>query len=265
MSAIKEQLANMFVKVMSGTVSMEEGTMLINSLAKKDSKETVAAISEFINTPPQNISAQTVFHTIAITRNRAFFDVLTATLDHKNEEISIFACEELATYFKNESKFVLVEHLNSDAYHVRKSSAATLTKIFGDEGIAALGKHILGNTQSHYHRLTSAEALVKAGKKGIDALMNVLNTGGSGAAAAAAEALSSVAASLSDAEMQMFVNALMKFGDAKDAETTATLIKAIGSFGKRAKQFAGFVRAYADDPDEGVSKEAKNTLKAIGG
>ncbi len=264
MSTIKEQLANMFVKVMSGTVSMEEGTMLINSLAKKDASATVAAVSEFINTPPQNISAQTVFHTIAITRNRAFFDVLTATLDHKNEEISIFACEELATYFKSESKFVLVEHLNSDVYHVRKSSAATLTKTFGDEGVAALSKHILGNTQSHYHRLTSAETLVKAGKKGVDALMNVLNTGGAGAVAAAAEALSSVAGTLSDADIQMFVNALMKFGDAKEAETTVTLLKAIGAFGRRAKQFSGYVHAYADDADEGVAKEARNTLKAIG-
>ena len=41
MSSIREKLTNMFSKVMAGTVTREEGTMLINHLAREDLAETV--------------------------------------------------------------------------------------------------------------------------------------------------------------------------------------------------------------------------------
>ncbi|MBI5888160.1 MAG: hypothetical protein HZB82_05550 [Deltaproteobacteria bacterium] len=264
MASIREQLENLFAKILQGTVTREEGTMLINSLARKNPEETIAEISDLINNPPQNMTPQVVFQTIAITRNRKFFDVLTATLDHKDEAVSIFACEELATYFKEESKFVLEEHLNNESYNVRKSSAVTLQKIFGDEGINVLVRHILAkDSKSHYHRLTSAEGLLKAGKKGVDAMIKILNSGNSGAIVTIADVLGGVSKQIGDEDVPKIVDALINAGDAGDFDAVVALLKTIASLGPRVKPFEWYVRAYEDNANPAVAAGAKATLNAI--
>lgn len=264
MPNVKEQLSNMFVKVMSGTVTEEEGTFLINSLAKTNGQETVDAVASLINEPPQHITPQKVFHTVAITRNRKFFDILTATLDHRDEEVSIYACEELATYFRGEAKFVLEEHLNSEAYHVRKSSAITLVKVFGGEGIAALKRHILEHN-SHYHMLTSCEALMQAGEHGISALVDMLNSDNAEALSTISEVLAPLAAKVSDQDVPKIVDALTRAGDANNSPAIIGLLKVIASFGKRVKQYEWWVRAYEDHHDSSVAAEAKRTSEALRG
>jgi len=262
MSTVREQIINMFTRVAAGTVTQDEGTMLINSLAKKEPQETVQELSDLIHNTPQDMSAQLIFRTVAMSRSRVFFDVLTSALDHKSEEMSIFACEELSKYFPTESQFVLAEHLNSDVYHVRKASANVLVKVFGAQAIEMLKKHILSNDE-HYYRMTSAEVLAAAGDKGMAALIEILNSGKPGPAATTAEVLSRDPYQIADANVPVIVNALLESGDKKETEAIVALLKLVASLGSRAKQYVEYIKAYEDWPDELVSAEAWNALLEI--
>lgn len=252
----------MFVKMNAGNVTMEEGAMLINSLAKKEGQEVVKVFMGLIHKTPQGLMPQRVFTTLAMTKNRLFFDVLTSTLEHKDEEVSLYACEEIAKYFKNEIKYVLTDHLNSDVYNVRKVTANTIVKIYGEEGIQMLKNHIITRDE-HYHRLTSAEAVIKLGRKGIDVLVELLNSETPGAVMTAAEALTVVVPQLTDDDLNKTVNALLLAGDTKNIQGIISLLKMIAAFGAKASKFDGYVQAYMDYPDEAVSLEAKTTIKAI--
>jgi len=262
MADVKEQLINMFIKMNAGNVTMEEGAMLINSLAKKDGQEVVKVFMGLIHKTPQGLMPQRVFTTLAMTKNRLFFDVLTSTLEHKNEEVSLYACEEIAKYFKNEIKYVLVDHLNSDVYNVRKVTASTITKIYGDDGIQMLKNHIVTRDE-HYHRLTSAEAVIKVGRKGIDVMVELLNSDVPGAVMTSAEALTVVVPQLTDDDLNKTVYALLQAGDTKNIQGIVSLLKMIAAFGSKASKFDGYVQAYVDYPDDAVTNEAQVTLKAI--
>ncbi|MDP2690278.1 MAG: hypothetical protein Q8P48_09225, partial [Deltaproteobacteria bacterium] len=76
MSGEREKLANMFTKVMAGTVTREEGTMLINHLAKEDMASTVSELSYLMENPPPGVFPKTILHTIALSRNKAFHDIM---------------------------------------------------------------------------------------------------------------------------------------------------------------------------------------------
>lgn len=262
MSAVKDQIIKMFARVAAGTVTQEEGTMLINSLAKKEPQETVQALHSLIHDTPPDLSAQLVFRTVAMSRSRFFFDILTSALDHKNEDMSIFACEELSKYFPTESQFVLAEHLNSDVYPVRKASARILARVFGDSGVETLKKHILANAE-HYYRMTSAEILADSGEKGLTALMQILNSGKPGPASTAAEVLSRDPSRISDTNVPVVLNALLEAGDAQQKESLVALLKLVASLGPRAKPYIEYVRAYEDWTDELVNAEAWNALMEI--
>jgi len=262
MSTVRDQIINMFARVAAGTVTQEEGTMLINSLAKQEPQETVKELSDLIHNTPQDMSAQLIFRTVAMSRSRLFFDVLTSALDHKSEDMSIFACEELSKYFPTESQFVLAEHLNSDVYHVRKASAKILSKVFGDAAIEMLKKHILAHAE-HYYRMTSAEVLAGSGNKGTDALIQILNSGKPGPAATAAEVLARDPRRITDAYVPVIVNALLEAGDAKESTAIVALLKLVASLGSRAKQYAEYIKAYEDWTDELVSAEAWNALLEV--
>jgi hypothetical protein len=60
MSSIREKLTNMFSKVMAGTVTREEGTMLLNHLAKEDQAGTVTELAALIETPPPGVFLKTL-------------------------------------------------------------------------------------------------------------------------------------------------------------------------------------------------------------
>lgn len=261
MSTVREKLINMFSKVMAGTVTREEGTMLINALAKEDLVETMKELSYLIDNPPPGVFPKTILHTIALSRNKGFYNIMIASLEHKNEEVSILAAQELARLKTSDAKIVLVEHTNSEAYHVRKASAIALAQGFGD-GVALLKKHILENREPFY-RSTSAQGLLSAGSKGLEALLSILNSGNTGAMVSAAEVLSAACRDLDDKEIPKIFDALMVAGDKKDSQSLIELLRLAGKLGGRAKGFEGFVLAFSDYQSEPVRKEAQNALKLI--
>lgn len=261
MSTIREKLTNMFSKVMAGTVTREEGTMLINHLAREDQAETVRELSNLMDNPPPGVFPKTILHTIALSRNKAFYNIMVAGLDHKNEDVSILAAQELAKLKTADAKGVLAEHLNSDAYHVRKASAIALVQGFV-EGLEIVKGHMLEQTEPFY-RLTSAQALVKAGRKGVDTLITVLSSENAGAITSAAEALIISADEISQTDVPRVFDALMTAGDRKDTQTIIELLKVAASLKDKARGFEGYVKAFSDYPFEPVRKEAQNALNRI--
>lgn len=261
MSSVKDKLVNMFSKVMAGTVTREEGTMLLNHLAKEDTATTVQELAAMIENPPPGVFPKTILHTIALARNKAFFNLVVASLDHENEGVSILAAEELSKLRTSEAKEVLLEHLNSDSYHVRKASAQALIQGFAD-GSEIVKSHLLSQREQFY-RLTSAQALVKAGRKGIDALVDVLSSGEGGPMMTAAEALTAASGEIDQADVPRIFGALMAAGDKKDAQAIIELLKVAAALGAKARGFEGFVLAFTDYPFEPVRKEAAAALARI--
>lgn len=262
MSELREQLSELFKKIMAGTVSREEGTMLINHLVRENPQATVEELAYLIDNPPQNVFSKTIFHTMALTRNKVFFDLMVKSLDHKYEDVSILAAEELARFKGPESMSVLIDHLSSEVYHVRKSSATALAKGFGAEGMDVLKKHILAEKEPFY-RTTSALGLFLAGKKGMDAVVDLLNSGNSNAVNTAAETIEQAANKLGDDVIPKIMEALMSAGDKKDSIVIVQLLKAAAAFRGRAKNYEQYLRVFSDYPNEHVRDAANNALKMI--
>jgi len=261
MSSIKEKLTNMFSKVMAGTVTREEGTMLINHLVKEDQAGTVSELAYLVENPPPGVFQKTILHTIALARNKAFFGIMVACLEHRNEEVSVLAAQELAKLRTAEARETLVEHLDSESYHVRKSSAQAIGEGFAD-GVEVLKDHVLRHPESFF-RLTSAHALLKSGKKGVDALLSVLMSGNQGAMSTAAEVLVAEADSLDQSEVSRVFDALMVAGDSKDSQSIVELLKVVAALKGKAGGFEGFVLAFADYPSDMVRGAAQAALKMI--
>ncbi len=262
MGTIREQLTNMFSKVMAGTVTREEGTMLINHLARDGQADTTKELAFLIDNPPPGVFAKTILHTIALSRNKAFFNLMISSLEHKNEDLSILAAQELARLKTSDAKHVLTEHLNSEAYHVRKVSALALVEGFSD-GPEILKKHILAHAEPFY-RSTSAEALTKCGENGTNVLIYILQLQNTGAAVTAAQALDNMAGKLTSADIPKIIEALMLAGDRKDSLLIIELLKLVSHIGRRAKGFEGYVKVFSDHPSKAVHDEAANAIKMMG-
>ncbi|MBI5886673.1 MAG: HEAT repeat domain-containing protein [Deltaproteobacteria bacterium] len=261
--SVREKLANMFCKIMVGTITREEGTMLINDLAKERYEETIKELFYLIDNPPSGVFPKTVLHTIALSRNKAFSRIMVTSLEHKNAEVSILAASELGRLRTAEAKDVLREHLNSESYHVRQASACALVEGFGSDGIEMLKKHILTHHEPFY-RSTSSQALLKAGREGIDSLFAILNSGNPGAVSTAAASLGSAVPVLEKDDIPKIFEALMRAGDKKETPAIIELLKVVGLLRSKAIGFDGYVRAFTDYPIEIVRNEAKNALKLIG-
>ncbi len=262
MTLIREKLSSLFIKIMTGTVTREEGTMLINHLVREDPLETIEALASLIDDPPQNVFPKTIFHTMALTRNKVFFELMTKSLEHKNEDVAILAAEELAKLRNTESRNVLVEHLSSEAYHVRKASATALARGFGAEGIEILKNHILTHAETFY-RITSALGLLAAGKKGTETIIDLLNSGNPNGVSAAAETIEQAAQKLGDDVIPMVIDALMSAGDKKDAASLSQLLKTIAAFKGRAKGYEQYLLAFSDYPQEQVRNAARKALAEV--
>lgn len=261
MSSTKEKLANMFQKVMAGTVTREEGAILLNDLVREDPAGTVSELAVLIEDPPAGVFPKTIVHTIALARNKVFFNIMLKSLQHRSEDVSMLAAEELARQRTNESRDALSERLNSEVFHVRKASAAALVQGFS-EGLEIVRKHMLEHDEPLF-RLTSAQGLLLGGRKGVAALLNVLATGSGGGIATAAEALMSASDTLEDADIPKLFEALMNAGDRKDAQAVIELLKVAGSLKGRARGFESFIQAFADYPFEAVKSEAGKALQDI--
>ncbi|HBG46248.1 MAG TPA: hypothetical protein DDW94_04570 [Deltaproteobacteria bacterium] len=261
MSSIKDKLTTMFSKVMAGTVTREEGAMLLNHLAKEDQAGTSNELTLLIDDPPQGVFAKTIVHTIALARNKAFFNIITDALTHKDEDVSIMAAQELARFKTHDAKEKLMEHLDNEIYHVRKASATALVQGFTD-GVEIVKKQMLEQREPFY-RLTSAQALANAGRKGVEALLNVIGSGDGEAMASAAEALAAAGDDMVQADVMRIFDALMNAGDRKDSRSVIELLKVASSLKGKAKGFEGFIQAFADYPFEPVREEAQNALRKI--
>lgn len=262
MAELREQLSELFKKIMAGTVSREEGTMLINHLVREKPQATVEELAYLIDNPPQNVFPKTIFHTMALTRNKVFFDLMVKCLDHKYEDVSILAAEELARFKGLESRNVLIDHLSSEVYHVRKSSATALAKGFGAEGMDVLKKHILTDKEPFY-RTTSALGLVLAGKKWVDTVVDLLHTGNPNAVHTAAETIEQAAHKFGDDVIPKVMEALMNAGDRKDTLTIVQLLRAAAAFKGRAKNYEQYLRVFSDYPNEQVRDAASKALMMI--
>ncbi len=252
----------MFAKVTAGTVTREEGAMLLNHLARENPAETAKELAALIENPPAGVFAKTILHTAALSRNKAFFDIFVANLGSADEELSGLSAEELAKLRTAESRQALVEHLNDGAYHVRRASAAALLNF--DDGPDILKKQILTNPEPLF-RSSSAEVLIDAGKRGMDRLLDVLNSDNLDAVASAAEALVRKAGDLAEKDVAKVFEALMNAGDRPESQPYGIieLLKVAASLGKKAKGYEGYVMAFSDHPSEGVRKEASKALSEI--
>jgi HEAT repeat protein len=260
--SIKEKLTNMFSKVMAGTVTREEGTMLINHLAKEDPEGTVKELSALIETPPPGVFQKTILHTVALARNKVFFGIMVSCLEHKNEDVSVLAAQELAKLKSADARDTLSEHLDCEVYHVRKASALALVEGFPD-GVEVVKGHMLKRSEPFY-RLTSAQALLKSGRKGVEALLSLMaSSDNHGAVATAAETLVSGSSDMEQGDVQMIFGALLNAGDRKDSHSIVELLKVVAALKGKASGFEGFVLAFADYPSESVKREAQNALKMI--
>lgn len=260
---VRDKLAHMFTKIMAGTITREEGTMLINDLAKARHEDTLRELFYLIDNPPSGVYPKTIIHTVALARNKAFSKIMVASLEHKNADVSILAAIELGKQRTVEAQECLREHLNSEVYHVRQASASALIDGFGNEGIEVLKKHILTHHENFY-RATSAQALLKNGREGIDCLLSLLNSGNPGAVSTAASCLSSAVLVLEKEDIPKIFEALMRAGDKKETTTIIELLKVAGLLKSKAIGFDGYIRAFVDDPVLLVSEEAKKALKLIG-
>ena len=261
MSGEREKLTNMFSKVMAGTVTREEGPMLINFLAKEDITSTVMELAYLIENPPPGVFAKTILHTIALSRNKAFNNIIVKGLEHKNEDVSILAAEELARLKTADARDVLVEHLGSDVYHVRKVSAAALGQGFSEGGEIVAKR--LEEHKEDFYRSTYAQTLLGAGKKGMDALLRVMSTRSHGAVLSAARAVLSAAYKLTEEDIPKVFESLMVAGDKNDVEAIVEILKIVAHLKGRASAYDGYVRAFLDSGTSSVRTEAKAALAAL--
>lgn len=261
MSGEREKLTNMFSKVMAGTVTREEGTMLINVLAKEDLTSTVMELAYLIENPPPGVFAKTILHTIALSRNKAFHNLIVNGLEHKNEDVSVLAAQELARLKTFEAKNVLVEHLSSDVYHVRKISAAVLVQGFPD-GVEIVAGCLEGH-KDEFYRSTYAQALLGAGKKGMDTLLRVMSSRSHGAVLSAARTVLSATYKLTEQDIPKVFESLMVAGDNNDAEAIVEILKIVAQLRGRASAYDGYVRAFLDSGTSSVRTGAKTALDAL--
>ena len=262
MVTIKEQLFTVFTKITGGTVSMEEGSMLLNDLARSDEAETVKELEYLLMNPPQNVPRMTVFQTMVFARNKACISLIAQTLDSDDEELVAIAAEELSRFNTDEATEVLLEHLNAEGYHTRKVCAEAIALGFGAYGVRQLKEHILDKDEALF-RDTSALALLQSGRLGIVALIEVLSSGKEVPVNSVVEALVKAPEEALANELKQLIDALMLAGDRDDPVSIIGLLKVIASLGGRAASYEDFILAFEDNLSGLVRNEAGRTLGAI--
>jgi len=263
MNSFVDKLTAMFSKIIAGTVSREEGAILINHLVKENRHDTISSLSYLIENPPRNVFQKTMLHTIALARNKALFDIIADSVASQNEDVSAMAASELARLGTEGAKRTLIKNLDNDTYHVRRSAAVALAEDYGDEGLKILKDHILSHDEPFY-RATSAQGLAATGDKGIAALFDILRTDIPGPVFSAAEAIAGIAGEeINEGHIQTAMEALMQAGDRKDMPLVVELLKVVALFKQNALKYEAFITAFADDTSESIRLEAQKTLHAI--
>jgi len=262
MNPFIQKLTVMFSKIIAGTVSREEGAILINHLVRENRDETIRSLAYLIENPPRNVFQKTVLHTIALARNKALFRIMAESIHSKDEDVSYMAASELARLRTEGAKETLVKNLDHDIFHVRRNAAVALAEDYGDEGIEILKRHILSHEEPFY-RATSAQGLATAGTKGAEALFTILASGSPGAALSAAEAITGIEEELDERHLPTAIEALMKAGDRRDIPLVVELLRIMALFGKKALRYEPFIGAFTGDASESIRLEAQKTMHKI--
>ena len=257
-----EKLTAMFSKIIAGTVSREEGAILINHLVRENRDETINSLAYLIENPPRNVFQKTVLHTIALARNKALFRIMADSVHSKNEDVSFMAASELARLRTDGAREALIQNLDHDIFHVRRNAAVALARDYGEEGIEILRNHILSHEEPFY-RATSAQGLASAGIKGIEALFSLLASEKPGPALTAAETIAGIEGTLDSRHLAVAIEALMRAGDSRDIPLAVELLKVMALFGKKALKYETFIAAFAADSSESIRLEAQKTLQRI--
>jgi len=262
MNPFIKKLTVMFSKIIAGTVSREEGAILINHLVRENRDETINSLAYLIENPPRNVFQKTVLHTIALARNKALFRIMAESIHSKDEDVSFMAASELARLRTEVARNTLIQNLDHDIFHVRRNAAVALAEDYGDEGIEILKKHILSHEEPFY-RATSAQGLAAAGIRGEEALFSVLASGSPGPALSAAEAITAIEEELDEKHLPIALEALMQAGDRRDIPLVVELLRVMALFGKNALKYETFISAFAGDTSESIRLEAQKTLQKI--
>jgi len=257
-----DKLTVMFSKIIAGTLSREEGAMLINHLAKEDRNNAIVSLTYLIENPPHNVFQTTMLHTIALAKNKAFFNLIAQSINSRDEDVSSLAAQELARLRTEGAKNTLIKNLNNDTYHVRKSAAVALAEDYGEEGMEILKNHILTHEEPFY-RATSAQGLIAGGDSGITMLFSILHAETPGPVFSAAEAITSIEDEIKEDHLPVAMEALMEAGDRRDMRLVVELLKVAALFKKKALKYEPIIQAFADDPSESIRLETKKTLSRI--
>lgn len=262
MNPFVDRLTAMFSKIIAGTVSREEGAILINHLVKENSIETISALTYLIENPPRNVFQKTVLHTIALARNKALFKIMAESIHSQDEDVSFLAASELARLRTEGAKTTLIENLDNEIYHVRKSAAMALAEDYGDDGLNVLKEHMLDHEEPFY-RATSAQGLVCAGASGINTLFSILQTDKEGPVFSSAEALTGFEGEIKANLIPVAIEALMKAGDRRNIPLVVELLRLLALCNKEALKYEPFIAAFTDDNSESIRLEAQKTLHTI--
>lgn len=174
---MRQQLSSLFRKVADRRVTREEGAIFLKDLLKKaEAGLVVEEIVRLTACPPPGVYVKTMLHTLLLTGNTLFVDVLSKSIAHADEETAVFAARGLASLNSHEALKVLVRFLDNENYVCRKAAAEALAEGFGREGIEALKRHITAINDRYIgmnDKLASVEALLR-NKGGIRALVEIM-------------------------------------------------------------------------------------------
>ncbi len=262
MNPFIERLTIMFSKIIAGTVSREEGAILINHLVRENRDDTIRSLAYLIENPPRNVFQKTVLHTIALARNKALFRIMAESIHSKDEDVSLMAASELARLRTEDAKQTLIDNLDHDTYHVRRSAAVALAEDYGEDGFEILKRHILAHEEPFY-RATSAQGLAAAGRGGVSVLFSILASNASGPGLSAAEAIAELEDQIEERHLPVAVEALMRAGDNRDIPLVVELLRVVALFRDKALRYEAFITAFAGDSSESIRIEARKALHRI--
>jgi HEAT repeat protein len=264
-SSMDAKVEAMFHKVSSKTITREEGALLLNDLVKQsaDKGALLRIIRDFCQKPPSDVLVKTIFHTVALANNPEFEPILEASLDHDNEEVSFVSAEGLARFRSDKAKNALVRNLDNAVYHVRKASGDVLIRGWGKEGISLVVTHGLSHPDL-YVRETAASRLAGNGKRGISALIDVMETNNLDAIHSAAEAL--IEAGISSAEkdqVKKIIHALTLADSGRQSATVITLMNLLSVLQESVEGFEEYIAAFLSHDAELVRQAARRTLASL--
>jgi hypothetical protein len=133
----KIKVASALKKIASGTVTLEEGAVLLNDLERSsaDKDELNALFLELYRALPQETHGKIFLHIIALTKNPHFENMLAAGLDHPDENTAPAILAGMAGYKDDQARGALKRQLAHPLPRVRKLAGEIIIRKWGTEGV----------------------------------------------------------------------------------------------------------------------------------